>query len=125
MRLFPAIAAFTILLGFTPAAADDGPLAPAREGKIWCYEPDSENKTCGSFSRSEWDVNGDVWGNPPDFGGDYRSTFKTFYGKKFCITLSPYNSIFITEVSMDGTPYPSAASRLKWVSPGDGYALEK
>jgi hypothetical protein len=55
----------------------------------------------------------------------YGSTFKTFYGKKFCITLSPYNSIFITEVSMDGTPYPSAASRLKWVSPGDGYALEK
>ena len=36
----------------------------------------------------------------------YGSRYSPFYGKKFCLEISPYESIFITQVAIDGTPYP-------------------
>ncbi len=37
--------------------------------------------------------------------------------------ISPYESIFIIQVAIDGSPYPSATSRLKWISSNEGYVL--
>lgn len=174
MRISAFLAA---LLGLTIAQfahANENPLAPAKAGKLWCYEPDSENKTCRSFSRFEWDGAGSIWeedeiafsanpllimkvrgpttiegvsicqiireetfqkavfmvdGKPASADQDmtYRETygarFAPLYGKKFCLDISPYGNVFITQVAIDGTPYPSATSRLKWISPDEDYVL--
>jgi hypothetical protein len=174
MRISAFLAA---LLGLTIsqfAHANENPLTPAKAGKLWCYEPDSENKTCRSFSRFEWDGAGNIWeedeiaysanplltmkvrdtatiegvsicqimreetfqtavfmvdGKPASADQDmtYRKTygahFAPLYGKKFCLDISPYGSLFITQVTIDGTPYPSATSRLKWISVDEGYEL--
>ena len=53
----------------------------------------------------------------------YQSRFSQLYGKRVCIDISPYESVFITQVSVDGTPYPSATSRMRWVSADEGYVL--
>ena len=58
MRITVFLAAFAIAAISQPAHANEDPLAPAKAGKLWCYEPDSENKTCRSFSRFEWDAAG-------------------------------------------------------------------
>ena len=57
------------------------------------------------------------------FREQYGRRYAPFYGKKFCLEISPYESIFITQVAINGTPYPSATSRLKWISPDEGYVL--
>jgi hypothetical protein len=174
MRITVFLAAFAIAAISQSAHANENPLAPAKAGKLWCYEPNSENKTCSSFSRFEWDAAGTIWeedeialsanplvsmkvratttlegvsicqviaeetfqkavfmvdGKPATADEDmvyreqYGSRFASFYGKKFCVEISPYESIFITQVAIDGTPYPSATSRLKWISPNEGYVL--
>jgi hypothetical protein len=174
MRITAFLAAFVVATISQPAHANEDPLAPAKAGKLWCYEPNSENKTCSSFSRFEWDAAGTIWeedeialsaiplvsmkvkatttlegvsicqavaeetfqkavfmvnGKPATADEDmtyreqYGSRFASFYGKKFCVEISPYESIFITQVAIDGTPYPSATSRLKWISADDGYVL--
>jgi hypothetical protein len=174
MRVTALLAAFAIAAIPQLALANEDPLAPAKAGKIWCYEPDSENKTCRSFSRFEWDAAGTIWeedeltlsanplvtmkvraisthegvaicqviaeesfqkavfmvdGKPATadeamaYREQYGSRYAPFYGKKFCLEISPYESIFITQVAIDGTPYPSATSRLKWISPDEGYGL--
>ena len=174
MRITVFLAAFAVATISQLAHASEDPLAPAKEGKLWCYEPNSENKTCSSFSRFEWDAAGAIWeedeiafsanplvamkvratstlegvaicqviaeetfqnavfmvdGKPATADEDmayrekYGSRFAPFYGKKFCLEISPYESIFITQVAIDGTPYPSATSRLKWISPDEGYVL--
>lgn len=174
MRITAFLAAFAIAALSQPAYANEDPLAPAKEGKLWCYEPDSQNKTCHSFSRFEWDSSGTIWeedeiafsanplvsmkiratttlegiaicqviaeetfqnavfmveGKPATTDEDmayreqYGRRFASFYGKKFCVEISPYENIFITQVAIDGTPYPSATSRLKWISSDEGYGL--
>ncbi len=174
MRITAFFAALAVMAISQLAYANEDPLAPAKAGKLWCYEPDSENKTCSSFSRFEWDPAGTIWeedeiaisanpsvamkvraqstlegvaicqviaeatfqkatfvvdGKPATADEDlayrvqYGSRFAPFYGKKFCLEVSPYESIFITQVAIDGTPYPSATSRLKWISPDEGYVL--
>ena len=174
MRITAILTAFAIAAISQVVHANEDPLAPAKAGKIWCYEPDSENKTCRSFSRFEWDAAGTIWeedeltlsanplvtmkvraisthegvaicqviaeepfqkavfmvdGKPATADEDmayreqYGSRYAPFYGKKFCLEISPYESIFITQVAIDGTPYPSATSRLKWISPDEGYGL--
>ncbi len=174
MRITAFLATFAIAAISQVAYANEDPLAPAKTGKVWCYEPNSENKTCNSFSRFEWDSAGTIWeedeiafsadplvsmkvkatttlegssicqviaeetfqkavfmvdGKPATADEDmvyreqYGSRFTSFYGKKFCVEISPYESIFITQVAIDGTPYPSATSRLKWISADEGYVL--
>jgi hypothetical protein len=174
MRITAFLAAFAIAAISQLVHANEDPLAPAKAGKLWCYEPDSENRTCRSFSRFEWDAAGSIWeedeltlsanplvtmkvraisthegvaicqviveetfqkamfmvdGKPATadedmaFREQYGSRYAPFYGKKFCLEISPYESIFITQVAIDGTPYPSATSRLKWISPDEGYVL--
>ena len=174
MRITVILAAFAIATISQHAHANEDPLAPAKAGKMWCYEPDSENKTCRSFSRFEWDAAGTIWeedelafsanplvtmkvrdftnvegiaicqvakketfqkavfmvdGKPATAEEDmtyrerYGNHFASLYGKKFCVEISPYENIFITQVTIDGTPYPSATSRLKWISPDEGYSL--
>ena len=174
MRITAFLAGFAIAVFSQLAHASEDPLAPAKEGKLWCYEPDSESKTCSSFSRFEWDAAGTIWeedeiafsanplvamkvratttlegiaicqviaeetfqkavfmvdGKPATADEDmtyreqYGSRFASFYGKKFCVEISPYESIFITQVAIDGMPYPSATSRLKWISSHEGYVL--
>jgi hypothetical protein len=61
MRITAFLTAFTIGAISQLAHANEDPLAPAKEGKLWCYEPNSENRTCGSFSRFEWDAAGNIW----------------------------------------------------------------
>jgi hypothetical protein len=39
------------------------------------------------------------------------------------VEISPYESIFIIQVAIDGSPYPSATTRLKWISSNEGYVL--
>ena len=174
MRITAFLTAFAIAAISQVAYANEDPLAPAKAGKLWCYEPDSENKTCSSFSRFEWDAAGTIWeedeiafsanplvamkvratttleglaicqviaeetfrkavfmvdGKPATaeedvaFREQYGRRYAPFYGKKFCLEISPYESIFITQVAIDGTPYPSATSRLKWISADEGYVL--
>lgn len=174
MRITAFLAALAVTATSQLAYANENPLAPAKAGKLWCYEPDSENKTCHAFSRFEWEAAGTVWeedeialsanplvvmkirgattlegvaicqvmaeesfqkavfmveGKPATAEEDmtyrenYGSRFAPFYGKKFCLEISPYESIFITQVAIDGTPYPSATSRLKWISADEGYVL--
>ena len=174
MRITVFLAAFAIAAISQAAHANEDPLAPAKAGKLWCYEPNSENKTCSSFSRFEWDAAGTIWeedeiafsANPlvsmkvrattalegvsicqviaeetfrkavfmvngkiatadedMAYREQYGSRFASFYGKKFCVEISPYESIFITQIAIDGTPYPSATSRLKWISPDECYVL--
>ena len=48
---------------------------------------------------------------------------RSLIGKKFCMRLSPYESAFIAEYSVDGIPRPSATNRVKWISPDEGYVL--
>lgn len=174
MRI-PAILATLMVLTTTQfARADDDVLAPAREGKIGCYSPDSEKKTCAATLRFEWDQNGNiievdegpVSANPliieqvKDFatieGGAIcqigtEGTFRTmtyykngvqltgqdaeaflqarnaiyvsFVGKKVCMDISPYDSVFITQITIDGSPKPSLTNRMKWISPDEGYVL--
>jgi hypothetical protein len=174
MRISAILATLFVMTISQFAHANENPLAPAKAGKLWCYEPDSENKTCRAFSRFEWDEAGNIWeedemaysahplvtmrvrdsttiegtsicqvakeetfqkavflvdGTPAPADQDriYRETygarFAPFYGKKFCLDISPYESVFITQVTLDGTPYPSATSRLKWISADEGYVL--
>jgi hypothetical protein len=61
MRITAFLAATAIAAISQLAYANEDPLAPAKEGKLWCYEPDSENKTCSSFSRFEWDAASTIW----------------------------------------------------------------
>ena len=174
MRISAILVPLLILCISQFVHANEDLLAPAKEGKLWCYEPDSENKTCSSFSRFEWDGAGNIWeedelaisanplvtmkvrdsttiegnsicqvakedtfqkavflvdGNPAPADQDrtYRETYGTyfapFYGKKLCLDISPYENVFITQVTIDGTPYPSATSRLKWISADEDYVL--
>jgi hypothetical protein len=55
-----ACAAFGLFaLSALPAlAADDGPLAPARDGKGQCFQPNAEAKTCASIAWYGWDDKG-------------------------------------------------------------------
>jgi hypothetical protein len=61
MRSTAFLAAFAIAALSQVAHANEDPLAPAKGGKLWCYEPNSETKTCSSFSRFEWDAAGTIW----------------------------------------------------------------
>ena len=63
MRMTAMLTAFAIAAISHIAHANEDPLAPAKAGKLWCYEPNSENKTCNSFSRFEWDSAGTIWEN--------------------------------------------------------------
>jgi hypothetical protein len=174
MRIWTILATSFFMTISQFALANEEPLAPAKAGKLWCYEPNPENKTCRSFSRFEWDGAGNIWeedeiafsanplvtmkvrdtatiecvsicqimreetfqtavfmvdGKPASANLDttYRKTygarFAPLYGKKFCLDISPYGNVFITQVTIDGTPYPSATSRLKWISVDEGYEL--
>lgn len=55
-----ALAAFGLFAcSALPAlAADDGPLAPARDGKGQCFRPDAAAKTCASIAWYGWDDKG-------------------------------------------------------------------
>jgi hypothetical protein len=55
----------------------------------------------------------------------YGARFKPLDGMRICIDISPYESVFITQVTINGTPYPSATSRLKWVSADEGYVVAR
>ena len=174
MRASPIFLALATLTASHCAYAEDDPFASAKKGMLMCYAPDSNMKTCTSFSRLEWDAEGNVWedGELPisasprvtvktkvkasidgsalcEIVGDatlhapiflvdgkpvseedykqyievYESRFSQLHGKRVCIDISPYESVFITQVLVDGTPYPSATYRLKWVSPDEGYVL--
>ena len=61
MRVTAFLAALVVAAISHVAHANEDPLAPAKAGKLWCYEPDSENKTCRSFSRFDWDAAGSIW----------------------------------------------------------------
>ncbi|HWE45065.1 MAG TPA: hypothetical protein VG407_03470 [Caulobacteraceae bacterium] len=56
LALFAALGlAATALPAFS---ADDGPLAPARDGKGQCFHPDAAAKTCASIAWYGWDAKG-------------------------------------------------------------------
>lgn len=42
----------------TAAFTDPGPLAPARDGQVQCYEPDVDQKTCQSIVSYRFEANG-------------------------------------------------------------------
>ena len=56
-------------------------------------------------------------------GNNTAAAYASFYGKKFCMEISPYESIFITQVAIDGTPYPSANDPHEMDFPDEGYVL--
>lgn len=49
--------------------------------------------------------------------------YSAYVGKTFCKDFSPYESVFIVQISIDGQGYPSSTTRMKWVDPSDGYSL--
>jgi hypothetical protein len=49
--------------------------------------------------------------------------YSAYVGKTFCKDFSPYESVFIVQISIDGQDYPSSTTRMKWVDPNDGYSL--
>lgn len=49
--------------------------------------------------------------------------YSEYVGKTFCKDFSPYESVFIVQISIDGQELPSATTRMKWVSRDDGYSL--
>jgi hypothetical protein len=42
------------------ARADDDPFAPAKVGKLECFAPDSEKKTCLDMTRYTWEANNQI-----------------------------------------------------------------
>ncbi|HEY3815124.1 MAG TPA: hypothetical protein VGL66_18045 [Caulobacteraceae bacterium] len=60
MKTVLAVSAALGLLAVSalPALADDGPLAPAREGRGQCFNPNAEAKTCVSIAWYGWDEKG-------------------------------------------------------------------
>jgi hypothetical protein len=49
--------------------------------------------------------------------------YSVYVGKTFCKDFSPYESVFIVQISIDGQELPSSTNRMKWVDPNDGYSL--
>jgi hypothetical protein len=49
--------------------------------------------------------------------------YSAYVGKTFCKDFSPYESVFIVQISIDGQELPSSTNRMKWVDPKDGYSL--
>jgi hypothetical protein len=174
MRTALLFLAVTMLTMSHSARADDDPFAPAKTGKLECFAPNSENKTCLDMTRYTWEANGQILeedeyaisANPlitaksrdhveiahgeacqvvseqKILGANYfrdrarvsesdEAQFRqrdlrqmsSFVGKRLCMSLSPYESLFIAEYSIDGIPRPSATNRLKWISPDEGYVL--
>jgi hypothetical protein len=60
MKIVLAASAAFGLFAFSalPALADDGPLAPARDGKGQCFQPNADAKTCTSIAWYSWDDKG-------------------------------------------------------------------
>jgi hypothetical protein len=59
MRSLPLIIALT--LAAAPAArAEEDYFAPAKTGKLECYNPDSQSKTCTSIGRYTWQPDGKI-----------------------------------------------------------------
>lgn len=56
-RLFVVVV--TMILFPAVALSNDGPLSPARAGKIWCGYP-SENKTCMTMYSYKWNPDGTI-----------------------------------------------------------------
>jgi hypothetical protein len=52
--------ALAVLTNLHAARAGDGPLTPARDGKIECFSPSSEYKTCVVITRYTWDSSGRI-----------------------------------------------------------------
>ena len=174
MRTPLILAALAIVISPQFARADDDPFAPAKAGKLECFAPNSEKKTCLDMSRYTWDANDQILeedefavsANPlitarskdfviinrgeacqvvskdkvleatffrggvqvsdseqTQFRGRQLQQLSSIVGKKVCMSLSPYGSVFIAEYSIDGNPLPSATNRLKWISPDEGYVL--
>lgn len=42
------------------AATPDGPLAPARAGRLQCYTPDTQRKTCAAIVSYAWAADGTI-----------------------------------------------------------------
>lgn len=176
MRPVFMIAALAFTLNMDAALAEEDHFAPAKAGKIECYGPDFERKTCTVMTRYEWDSSGKVFAiqdgifstNPMvamrsresvtikaaetcydvkkytredlTFMEDgvplpeprqlellekYSRKYTEFVGKTICVEFSPYGSIFITQLTIDGTEFNSGANRMAWISPEDGFTLEQ
>jgi hypothetical protein len=174
MRKILLLVALAMLTNLHAARADDGPLTPARDGKIECFSPSSEHKTCVAITRYTWISNGDIIAesdfalnaNPlislkmtseafleegdlcgvlqqqsvdgmtffkngvlmnedeaADFRGPMTSRFATIIGRRVCEDHAPYGSLIVTQYTIDGSPKPELTSRLKWISPDEGYVL--
>jgi hypothetical protein len=175
MMRIPVILSAIATLSLAPAAlADDDPYAPAKAGKLGCFAPDSEKKTCVDISTYSFGDNGNVTmegesaisENPlitvrsksmatkegsnlcfvvPEGYGEghiflkdgkpmsvqesnsYReneaSRYAQLVNRKICLDISPYGSVFIAQISIDGTPLPAATNRMKWISADEGYVL--
>jgi hypothetical protein len=54
----------------TMALADPGPLAPARDGLVQCYEPNVEQKTCQSIASYRFETNGRILNKAETVLGD-------------------------------------------------------
>ena len=59
MRRFVALAAVSAL-GLPAVAAPPGPLAPAMEGKIQCFQPNPAAKTCRSIGAYSFGPHGEI-----------------------------------------------------------------
>ena len=174
MRTALLFLAVTMLAISHSAWADDDPFAPAKAGKLECFAPNSEKKTCLDMTRYTWEANGQILEEdeyaistnplitaknkdyveiangeacqvvsaPKILGANYfrdgvrvleseEAQFRqrdlrqmsSLVGKRLCMSLSPYEGLFIAEYSIDGIPRPSATNRLKWISPDEGYVL--
>lgn len=154
--------------------ASDDPFADAKAGKIECFSPNTEKKTCFDFSHYTWQADGTVIiedevalsANPLISvktksvstvekssvctkvlanSQEYNTFFKDgkpmsteesaplqqnlisnrsrFIGRTVCMDISPYESVYIAEFTIDGTPLPTATNRMKWIGTDEGYTL--
>jgi len=93
MAKTPIAAAVLTMLGVAEASAEDDVWAPARAGKLACFAPDFDRKTCEWIERFTWQPDGTVTSDArgydavllPGVQMKYTST-STQENQKLCVT---------------------------------------
>lgn len=103
----------TLAVLATAALADPNPLAPARDGQVQCYEPDSARKTCHAIGAYRWAEDGAITNDATVALGDdpliilHASAPVYVRDAAECAVNTPAANQ-ITSIEVDGTPLTGA-----------------